>query len=427
MAIVQEARLAFLYTDAHPVLLQTERPPAPMRFMGNAFEYANEFDAIKQKIMDFKPRWWQENIGTGVELTETEYNAALKAQNQAFEDFVRTLKGLTLPWPWREAKYQHHFWQRYLKLQDPNTLDGERAWQFIVPLRSDIPYRVHTDWLTGRLTFDAFYYPHGVALMIMARIVFASEQANGANGWKLPQLVEQVAQVRRTGRYTIANANVQPLSLDELAAYLMDALRANLWGEYAPPAVPYNPFLVTTVVRGNEIDLQLPVEQGSEIQRALHSLCYMEEWFQGNLPPLESARLQVRNRRAAQLSSILYGTPRARVVWFPDNMIAPSGKNQHLLGCYHRNLALLTLQTIMLCYAARLFDERPNPNAAPPQSLLTLSRAAAGRIGLMYGAHDDSYKSSSPRRYIDDNNLKPMLDRVRRAHRMDALSHQSYP
>ncbi|GEM_PF-3393988 len=427
MATVQEARLAFLYTDAHPVLLQTERPPAPMRFMGNAYEYANEFDAVRQKILDFKPRWWQEHIGAGVELNETDYNAAVKAQNRAFEDFVRTQNGLTLPWPWREAKYQHHFWQRYLKLQAPNTLDGEKAWQFAVPLRSDIPYRVQADWLPGRLTFDAFYYPHGVALMIMARLICPPKQAEGESGWAPPELVEQASRVRQTGRYTILNANVSPLSLDELAAYLMDALRKNLWGESAPPAAPYNPFLVTTAIRGSEIDLQQPVVQDSEIQRALHSLCYMEGWFQGNLAALENARLAVRNRRAAQASSILYGTSHARVVWFPDNMISPSGKNQHLLGCYHRNLALLSLQTIMLCHAVRLFDERPNPNAAPPQSLLTLSRAAAGKIGLLYGAHDDTYKSSNPRRYIDDNHLKPLLDRVRRAHRMDALSHQPYP
>lgn len=426
MAIIHEARLCFIYSDTHATLLQRDAPEAPMRFIGSRFEYARQFDAIKQNILDYKNRWWQEHVGIGVELTEAEYAQAVKAQNKAFEEFTRTLTGLTLPWPWREDKYRHHFWQHYLNLENPNGLAGENAWNYVVPLRSDIRLRVQAEWLPGRLTFDAFFYPHGVALMIMARLVFSPASENISAGWTLQQLVSEATRVRRTGRYTVAGTD-NTLSLDELAAKLVNDLRAQMWGAYAPPAAPLEPFIVTTVLRGAEIDSNQPLEQNSEIHRALQSLCYMDGWAQGNLQPLENARLLVRQRRANVAGSILYAMPRARVVWFPDHMLSASGKEQHQLGCYHRNLALLSLQTIMLCHAARLYDERPNPQATPSQSLLTLSKAAVGKLGLLYGAHNDTFKSSSPRRYIDDNNLKPMLDRVRRAHRESALSHQPYP
>ena len=426
MAIIQQARLSFLYSDTQATLLQNERPAAPMRFIGNQFDYADRFDAIKQNILDYKTRWWRENVGENVELTEAEYNAAVKAQNKAFEEFVRTLTGLTLPWPWREEKYRHHFWQRYLNLENPNVLDGEEAWNYLVPLRSNIRFDVQAAWLPGKLTFDAFFYPHGVALMIMARLQFPADQVRGAIGWTLEQLVTEATRVRRTERYAVTGSG-NVYSLDELAAKIMNDLREQMWGDAAPPAAPLEPFTVATIIRGAQIDPNTPLEENSEIHRALPSLCYMDGWYQGNLPPLDTSRLLVRQRRAAVAGSILYAMPNARVVWFPDHIISASGKAQHRLGCYHRNLALLSLQTIMLCHAARLYAERPVPPIVAPQSLLTLSKAAVGKLGLLYGAHADTFKSSSARRYIDDKNLKPMVDNVRRAHRMSGLHYELYP
>ena len=68
---------------------------------------------------------------------------------------------------------------------------------------------------------------------------------------------------------------------------------------------------------------------------------YIGRWKNDALHPWDASTcLKIRH---APLSHVLYGLDRGRAVWFPD-LFTKQGR-VHALGCYHRNLTLLSLQT----------------------------------------------------------------------------------
>jgi hypothetical protein len=116
---------------------------------------------------------------------------------------------------------------------------------------------------------------------------------------------------------------------------------------------------------------------------------------------------------------VLYGLDRGRAVWFPD-LFTKQGR-VHALGCYHRNLTLLSLQTeslVELMCAAGAYIDATKPL---PLAMEDLAKGAAGVLGRLYGGNQDTYQSWSPRAQIDGNRYADTINKVRQFFAMGAL------
>jgi hypothetical protein len=107
---------------------------------------------------------------------------------------------------------------------------------------------------------------------------------------------------------------------------------------------------------------------------------------------------------------LVYGTNRGRAVWFPD-LLADSVRPT--LACYHRNLALASMQVESLCGFAHGIASQVNENNALNFAEEECARNAAGLLGRLYGGKSSIYRSWSVRAQIDQNNFVSDIDTVR--------------
>jgi len=325
-----------------------------------------------------------------------------EAQIQTLLDGGAAPGRLTLPWRKLDKQF---FWSYYLKFGDTDEIKARRMWRALVPLRGKLPLVVEAPWLPspGRLFWEAYYYPHGIAYVFTA--VLRGEMT-------LDEAVALAYAARRDERYRVqaGTGGVESLSLDELAEKGLAIARRNALGPNAGPGrTPSQPFTVATVVRADGVVPTVETPNGGIVHCALEALTSWQPDYASVQPPdLAGIELETRNAPAGH---VLYRHRRSRAVWYPD---AFGGRDpeKHSLACYHRNLVLVSLQVESL---GGLIAETARSLVHDPVRYTRLkpcARFAAGALGRLYGG-TDTYRSHSPRAQIEQNDLLPALQAVR--------------
>jgi hypothetical protein len=367
---LHELRLSFIWMESLLALFTADARTAPMAFLSRKAPYKQEF-------------------------------ASVQSHTSAW----------TAPWPPVQGRHIHHFWNYYLQKM-PEQISGDHAWKYVVPLRSPIRVATTTPWLPGRLTLEGFYYPHAVALVLT--VIITETLA-------LEAMVDKALEARADGKYSVrwADGSTQSLSLDVLAAQLLDQLREHVLGRDATQGGrSHTPFTIATVVRGDGVDPTQPNPPMDTVHRALEGLCsWHRTWKHDVLHDWEA--LTCLKIRHAPPSHVMYGLERGRAVWYPD-LFTAQGK-VHSLGCYHRNLTLLSLQTESLIALMRVAGTYIDASLQMPLAMEELAKHAAGILGRLYGGTQDTYQSWSSRAQIDANHAADALNKVRDFFNMGGL------
>jgi hypothetical protein len=391
-----EARLSFIWVETFPDLLTGGTPTAPLIPLGTWSTFAPFFDGIKAPSLASAPL---------------------------------PPSGLALPWPPLNPRYQHHFWQFYLQLRDPNGVTSKLAWERLVPLRTKIPVSVQSPWPaptspTWQIIVDGLLYPHGIALVLMPRLQFES-------GVSLTSLVDYALDVRHTAALpvTLPNGSTNTLTLDALATVLLTYLRERALGPGATPGTtPFDPQTIVTVVRGDNVLDSLPVQDGSDFHRALEGFCmWSPTWVTDTLADtIKNANLL--NGHGNPAGHVVYHRARSRAVWFPRDFTAKKKKFNNRLSCYHRNFTLVSLQTEMLAEMVTLYRSAPALGLTPSDDFKALAKNAATWLGYLYAAFKTAnrsftYNSAGPRAFIEENQLVQTINDARAEFKMTPLAY----
>ena len=372
---VSDVRLSLIWTQTHTQQLGNPQPVGGMNWLGRRVAYAARFSSV----------------------------AALTAP----------LDGLSAPWPRPSGQL---FWTRYLGGTQLGDMPGDTAWMNLVPFRTSAHVTLKAPWLLGRVVVEGFYYPHGSALVVTAL---------SSNTGGLAEAVEFAFQVRRHGAFGLTwrggAGESMTVTLPEVANVCLERLAAEAVGAQAPilNRTP-EPFTVLTVVKGQGADSTMAVPQDGEIHRALEAMCsWSPGWKTQTLTPLALATIKARAANAA--GDIVYGRPRGRAVWFP-RLFQDASPGGHALGCYHRNLTLLTMQVESLSALVQATAVAVRGPARLPVAHIDCATFAGDLLGRLYSAATDVYRSWSPRAQIDQNAMVTPINAVRDAFGMPPVA-----
>lgn len=432
---ILELRLSFIWTETFPTLLTGTALQAPMAFLGNHDSYTSEYEKIKQQMSDLikqQDEQYEQLYSSHDSYDDPKTLAVQEAElKQAFQKQLNNSDILTPPWPWLRRNSIHHFWQYYFENVEPNKLGSAQAWEYLVPLRVHIPVQIKSPWPPDgpkcRVMVDGLFYPHGVAVVIMARILFKRHtDADGTTaGAEEPGLgptrtMERALQVRKNLTFPVMLLDGTPdnLKLDALATELLNYLRERALGKGSPQGTrPSEPLTVATVIQGRGGDATLPITPNGDLHKVLEGLCsWKDDWAeQQGLKPLADANLLISNSPPGH---IVYHLARGRAVWMPKYFALPTRRDEHKLSCYHRNLTLVLLQTEMLAQVNVLCTDYLDRGEMPPPMLQSLARFAAIRLGYLYaalkkGGKKYTYNSASPRLYLQENDYVDLINQVR--------------
>lgn len=424
---VLELRLSFGWTEIWSALAGSDDDKAPMAFLGDPNSFANRYDQIRQQMIDLeKERKAQDQALQASHTGDKKTLAAKRAQlRREFHAKLGDPEILTPPWPWLGRNYAHHFWQYYLGNIEPNNLGGDAAWQYVVPLRVHVPVRIGSPWPAGGLKcipqWDGLAYPHGVAVVLTLRLLFRSV-GGASKGLGLRLATDRGLRMLNSEQFPVKwpGAPQEKLKLDLLMNRLLDYLRERALGAGGEQegSRPTQPITTTaTVVQGGGGDATVPIAATGLEHKALEGLCSWDnQWYKVQpQKSLEEANLLLGQAPAGHM---VYHTKRGRAVWMPDYFNAHSGRDQHKLSCYHRNLTLVTLQTEMLAQAVLLYTDYLDRKQKPPEAVTKLARNAAIRLGDLYenarkGTRKHTYNSASPRSYLEDNKYVEIINQAR--------------
>ena len=329
-------------------------------------------------------------------------------------EFGTALKGvgdLTVPWPPGAGSF-NNFWYYYFETRPPDELSGSRAWELFVPLRLSIPVRsaqtgtesapslqVTADGLPGKLRLEAYAYPHGVALLSTVYL---------AGDYTPKQAVDAIIETERAIVLRLIHESKiekNPYRLPLVEDRILRILTLEMTGGTESAAHKPEPFLITTVVRGEGAALDEPVANQSERHCLLHALCKRED---GDPPALDDLRLE-----GPTGANLLYAPPCARAVWIPSAQRSTEVR-QTRLGCYHRNLVQLSLQVESLLAVAEMAAAslRMHRSIRDPQ-LYKMARRAVEILGRLYGKTQSIYHSASAPRQIEENRRSEAVNLVR--------------
>lgn len=355
---VEVLKVSTLFFEAFPGLLaDAPQAGAPMAFMGRASDYAREVERARQG----QSRW-------------------------------------TLPWPVDRTSV-NHFWHYYMDKRLPSQMTGETAWSYLVPLRRTVvePLFEPPPIPACHWQAEAFSYPHGVGLVVTVTV--DQELA-------LSAMVGRAIDAQRALRFQVLHTDAS----DADGRSVGDVLREAMLGEGAAAGLRSEAFSVATVIRGSGVTATRKVREKGAVHRALEALCSWDPSWNAVPPhPQAEAALSIRN---APPGHVLYARKRGRAVWFPASFAA-SRRRKNTLGCYHRNLVLLSLQVEGLLQLMRLSADHLRRGELMPARLAGVSRQGAGILGRLYGGAPGTYRSASVPRQVDDSGYRPSVDRVR--------------
>ncbi|MCX6583711.1 MAG: hypothetical protein NT166_26345 [Candidatus Aminicenantes bacterium] len=361
MINLNEFRLSFIWVKGFSNLV---KDGAPMDFFNYIEDYVSEFQ--KAKTAETESSQWK------------------------------------LPWIHWQGK---NFWRKYLGFQNLNEVEALKALEFIVPMYAPSASLVKKIQSSGcRMKAEGFFYPYSVALVINVTV---------EGSLSIKEMLEQAKKIREDRKYVVnwSDGSEDTLELQPFASKALDKLWKIAYGkqEEAMPAVD-DPFTIATVISGTG-DLGENVFPGSELHRMLVGLCTFQRLSEGDgVHPLDdTTRLKLKASQMFSNSNIIYGLRHSRAIWFPC-YIKSVEKKIRKLGCYHRNLTFATLQTESLVSTIRTLINNQNNNSP---ALRQKGINAAQILGLMYEGKDETYKSWSIRKQIDDNDYMNIINQAR--------------
>ena len=440
---VLELRLSFAWTETWSALAGSDDDKAPRAFLGAPNSVANRYDQIGQPLNDLEQEWKaQDQVLQASHTGDKKTLAAKRVQlRREFQLKLANPEVLTPPWPWLGRNYAHHFWQYYLGNIEPNNLSGNAAWQYVVPLRVHVPVRIGSPWPPGGFKciplWDGLLYPHGVVAVLTLRLLFRS-LGGASKGLGLKLATDRGLRMLYSEQFPVRwpGAPQEKLKLDQLANRLLDYLRERALGAGAEQegSRPTQPITTTaTVVQGGGGDATVPIAATGLEHKALEGLCSWDnQWYK--VEPQKSLKEANLLLGQAPAGHMVYHTARGRAVWMPDYFNAHSGRDQHKLSCYHRNLTLVTLQTEMLAQAVTLCTEYLDSEHKPPEAVTSLAQNAAIRLGHLYentrkGSKKYTYNSASPRFYLEENGYLELIKQAQESfeEKLPPLAYTPWP
>jgi hypothetical protein len=362
-----DLRISFIWTSTILDFLKGTAPAnTPMSFLGDDTQYINTFNnSLSSAASRLQPPWFKPR-----------------------EDF---------------------FWYYYVEQTQPLNINGAKAWKYLIPLRTKVPFRVTAPWFKGRIFLEGFFYPHGIAL------VFTAECTEKLSLDKARELSFQVRQ-DEFFKVTLDDGSVHDLHLNSLAERAMTFLQQTALGPNAKPNYSVSPlFSIWTVVRADGVDATIPMTSGSNVQRILEAVTTWNQNFAtANLPDLASTSAKVRKKRSD--GDVLYANDRGRAVWFPGTFTLPEGPKRSM-ACYHRNLVYASMQVESLCrFIRETAAEIKQPGdlaKLPPQQYNNAKRAAGILTRLYVAMKETTYRSGSPYLQIRQNNFLADINKIR--------------
>jgi hypothetical protein len=324
------------------------------------------------------------------------FNTLLQAPDKPIAP-VAGAPALELPWPPRKTQW---FWSRYLNANPIKRVKGSFAFWRLVPLRragsvapglrGELPATLGGQPSLESTSTEAWFHPHMATLAINLNVVGAMSPAEMA----------AVCLTLRRDRLLTAPGDAAPRKLDELATRWLETVYLEAIGEANAAALPpANPFSVVTVIQGKP-DEDREVEPGGAVHRALAQVTL---WDAAKPGALDTGRI---SSHAETSGALLFGQPRARAVWDP----ARFGRDDRIsLSCYHRNLLLGAAQTEGLLAFARIAEDEAAAGRRP-RAMRDCEDPVLKRLIDLHAGEDETYRSTSLRRLIDEHPLRPSVD-----------------
>lgn len=298
---------------------------------------------------------------------------------------------LSLPWPHPVGQ---HFWDFYLHHKAPGSAPGRLCFEKLVPLR--LPKVVDkvavvlpgvAAQTTARATLESFYFVHGIGLLLTIALEGAITHAD-AGAYAISLRYDKVYEPAWPGEGAAA-----AVTLNQLGTAALDRLRKLGFGS-GISGTRSELFSIATVLRGDGVNANQALVADSPDHRLLNGLAGgVRAWSQVAAPALIAGRTQLSMRQStAWPGNVLFAAKRGRAVWFPGQFL-PTSQPSHGLACYHRNLALASLQTeSLLGLAAAAEYEFAQPGV--PSEIEELGQLGVGLLArLCSGAA--CYRSSS--------------------------------
>ncbi|BAY26525.1 hypothetical protein NIES2100_63410 [Calothrix sp. NIES-2100] len=388
---IHDFQLSLIWAETILDLLEENPPSSPLFFLGRDYEYKKQFEALKQnkEPLCLKLPWLGMN------------------------------KELYLKLPWKDQKLAgQHFWVYYLFGKKGHIdINGEKAWQALVPFRCNVPVVVESPQCFGEkgyLKLESFFYPHGIALVVTARC---------RSQLPLDKAVDVAFQVRRGKTLEVEwNPGVsENLTLCTFAEKCFTAFRAGILQRKTQSV---EPFTIFTVIRGEGVDPTTRLIT-DEVHRALQAVT---EWNQdykfAHLLGIDETKLAIR--KISPDSHIIYERPRSRAIWFPALFTQPPETHVHSLSCYHNNFVFASLQVESLGSLVSVVAEDIRSGKKEflnlPKHLRDCVKQAVVNLSLLYGGSYDTYRSSSPRVQLEQNSIIEDINEVRKALNWNPLS-----
>ena len=298
---------------------------------------------------------------------------------------------LVLPWP---HPVGHHFWDYYVHAKRPGKADGALCFSKLVPLRAlKVADAVDCSLPGGpRVTLEGYYMPYSVGLLLTVELAGAmTVQAAG----------DLALQVRYGPVFTPVWNGVAAgaLRLEQLATQALDRLREQAFGAEAA-GTPGQMFSVATILAASGVNPNTAIVTGTPTHRLLNGLSsWVKTWSQLSPPAPQDGVAKLKTRTNSTFpGDMLFAAERGRAVWYPGLFGLPAG-TVHSLGCYHRNLAVGSLQVEHLLGLASAIEGRFKGPQMVPNSVQKLGGLVGGLLAQLYKG-EKTYCSDSLRAQI---------------------------
>lgn len=306
--------------------------------------------------------------------------------------------------PWHVPPEEQAFWSYYLKAESVLDVKEDRAWNSAVPLRMPLAVHLLDGYLpsalggaasTARDTVVAYFYPHGLGLVVDIDVAGAFE------------LDDFVAAARRLRGVDLLDDGWPPLPTDAFMRgrllELVDQLSVTAFDvdSLGPRCT------VVTVIVG-ETDGDDSAHQGT-IRAALQGLAGWREHWKHFTVTDEAWSETCVPMEGEPSNNVVVGVGRGRAVWYPLDFVAPAtGQTPKTkLRSLHTELTLGGLQVESLAQLAYRSLHEPEWTSLQDNRVRT---AVSMLRALFHRARD--LPSHSPRRHILDNGYAPALNQV---------------
>ncbi len=363
---VYDLRLSLIWAESFLSLLPEPQPPAPRKFLGRATGYLNAFN-----------QW---HMGG-------------------------TIGDADMGPPWA-IEYARPFWRYYGK-HTSGTILPKDTWRNLVPIHARLPVTVATKTLGLPVEARGYLYPFGLVLELSCVLAPAPDKT-----LELGKAVD-AAQDVVTGQLKVQWSGQAPTSkgVKPFAGEALSHLRQATLGDKAQPEdEALQPFTLATFVRVEGEDPKDAPVQGGDAHKALQGLAtWSPDWRNSALGKLVDQCAD--HKSGAPAGHVLFAKSNARVGWFPGPPTVKDPENQRF-ACYHRSQVCTAVHLEALTRFIRRFSARLKAKAKLGTVEEQCALNTVNVLGRMYGGSAGTYRSDSCRLYIEQNDLKDLIDGV---------------